>query len=237
MKTTLKCIGVVAFCCSILQLKAQEPPKNCTENVRQALAYVQKPPYSTEAQQKAITLLAPCVKANDSYALLTMGRLLLTNPAKEQEAFTLIEQSAEQGNTLAMVEVATLYKYGRGCQLNFNKARKWYTKAYEAGNDKAAYALGYLYLKGLGTIPQNYSKAVAWFEKSNYPMAQYWLGLCYYYGYGVPKNKAKASALLGSDDTEIPTPLATLSATTKKQTVTPALLKDIESSTDRKSVV
>ena len=118
MKTTLKCIGVVAFSCITLQLKAQEPPKDCHEQVRQALAYVQKPPYSTEAKQQAMALLAPCVKANDSYALLTMGRLLLTNPAKEQEAFTLIEQSAEQGNTLAMVDIATLYKYGKGCQLN-----------------------------------------------------------------------------------------------------------------------
>ncbi|UGU15406.1 T9SS type A sorting domain-containing protein [Sinomicrobium kalidii] len=64
------------------------------------------------------------------------------------------------------------------------------------GSEKAAYSLGYLYLKGMGSIDQDYYQAIQWFEKSNYGMARHWLAKCYYYGLGVTKNKEKAMTLL-----------------------------------------
>ncbi len=87
-------------------------------------------------------------------------------------------------------------KDGIGTTLNFNKARIWFQNAYSKGSQEAAYSLGYLYLKGLGNVPQDYSKAISWFEKSNYPMAKHWLAKCYYHGYGVATNKNKAIAML-----------------------------------------
>ena len=95
-----------------------------------------------------------------------------------------------------MADLGIMFKYGKGCKLNFNKARKWFEKSAKLGNDKAAYSLGYLYLKGLGNVAQNYEEAIKWFKKSDYSMAKYWLGVCYYKGYGVVKNIQKANELL-----------------------------------------
>ncbi len=44
----------------------------------------------------------------------------------------------------------------------------------------------------------NKTKAVEWYQKAaeqGYAEAQYNLGVCYYNGYGVPKNRAKAVEL------------------------------------------
>ncbi|WP_299110217.1 tetratricopeptide repeat protein, partial [uncultured Tenacibaculum sp.] len=101
-------------------------------------------------------------------------------------------------------------------------ARKWFKKAAKLGNDKAAYSLGYLYLKGFGNIEQDYNKAVKWFLKSEHPMAKYWLGVCYYNGYGVEKNIAKANTLLETNFTETETTISSSVSTDKDTENTPA---------------
>ena len=47
-------------------------------------------------------------------------------------------------------------------------------------------------------MQQDYSKAVQWYEKAVkewHPAAQYDLGVCYFYGNGVAKNRDKAIKL------------------------------------------
>lgn len=151
---------------------------------------------------KAVEYLRPCVESGNPEAQLLMGRIYLSKNTEEYylKAFTLLKKSAKQGNANAMNDLGVLYKYGRGCKLNYNKARKWFKKAAELKNDEAAYSLGYLYLKGFGNINQNYNKAVKWFNKSDHPMAKYWLGICYKNGYGVEKNTKKANEFLGIDE-------------------------------------
>ena len=107
-----------------------------------------------------------------------------------------IEKAANQNHPIALRNLGVLYKYGIGCELNYNKARSAFEKASKLGNDKATYSLGYLYLKGLGNTKQDYKKAVAYFKKSEYHMAKHWLGVCYLKGYGVAKDIAKAKELL-----------------------------------------
>jgi TPR repeat protein len=54
-----------------------------------------------------------------------------------------------------------------------------------------------MYYQGLGK-QQDYEKAVLWYEKAvkeEHPAAQYDLGICYYYGQGVAKNREKAIKL------------------------------------------
>jgi len=53
-----------------------------------------------------------------------------------------------------------------------------------------------MYLKGLGTIEQDYNKAIEWFTLSDYPKAKLWLAVCHYFGYGVPQNKELAREML-----------------------------------------
>jgi hypothetical protein len=184
----------------VTNIKVQQQ-LDCESNFKNALSYLKMSENVKSDSLKAIELLKPCLEVDDPNAQLLMGRLYVGqgNEDNYKKAFKLFKKSAKQNNDIAMTDLGILYKYGRGCNLNFNKARKWFEKAAELGNDKAAYSLGYLYLKGFGSIDQDYLKAVYWFEKSDYPMAKYWLGTCYYYGYGVEKNIAKANELLGAN--------------------------------------
>jgi len=64
----------------------------------------------------------------------------------------------------------------------------------EAGDMKAQYDVGNMYLKGQGTV-RNEQQAYEWFKKaaeSNYSRAQYKLGYLYHRGEGVNKNNKKA---------------------------------------------
>lgn len=194
---------MLLFWLSIVQITAQEQVSECDANFNEALTFLKEDKSSKNDQSFAINLLQPCADNGHSYAKVLLAKIYeKSNPKK---AFKLYLESAELGNDIAMANLAVLYKYGKGCKLNFNKARKWFEKAADLGNEKAMYSLGYLYLKGFGTIDQNYKKAVRYFEKSNYPMAKYWLGVCYLNGYGVTKDTQKANELLGTSYENIST--------------------------------
>ena len=79
---------------------------------------------------------------------------------------------------------------------DFKLGVKWYTKAYEIGNDpKTAYEIGLLYKEGDKTLIKNYSKAFEWFYKSavqNYMPAQIEIGYMYSHGLGVQENQKSA---------------------------------------------
>ncbi len=189
----------IYLCISITAIHAQKT--DCYLNVKEAIFYLQEEQNLPKDSLKSIQLLKPCLEKGYDKAQLLMGRLYLSKKTEEgyQKAFKLFKKAAQQENALAMADLGILYKYGRGCKLNFNKARKWFQKSAELGNSKAAYSLGYLYYKGFGTIKQDYTQAVKWFQKSDYSMAKYWLGICYLKGYGVSKNINKASELLGRE--------------------------------------
>ncbi|CAM1366600.1 conserved hypothetical protein [Tenacibaculum litopenaei] len=184
----------------MLELEAQEQ-LDCEFNFREALYYLKLNDNSEENTLKITEYLTPCVEKGDDKAQLLMARFYLRSGSErdDEKAYKLLEKSAEQGNMIAAGDLGAMYKYGKGCDLNLTKAKKWFKKAAEAGNQKAIYSLGYLSLKGLGNIQQDYQQAIHWFEKSNYPMAKYWLGICYYHGYGVEKNIPKANQYLGAN--------------------------------------
>ena len=116
--------------------------------------------------------------------------------SKNKELFKTVKLCAESGSAEAACNLGIFYKDGIGCKLNFDQSKKWFEKSYELGNQKAAYSLGYLYLKGLGSVNQDYTTAVQWFKISDYPMAKHWLAQCYYFGYGVPQDISKALQML-----------------------------------------
>lgn len=118
------------------------------------------------------------------------------NRKESKRVFRLVKDLAYEGSAEAACLLGILHKDGIGTSLSFNKAREQFQVAYEMGSGKAAYSLGYLYLKGLGNVEQDYQKAIEWFQKSNYPMAQHWLAKMYYFGYGVHQDKQRALELL-----------------------------------------
>lgn len=198
MKQT--CTLFILYCFAIVTIQAQEHPLNCKYNFQEALFYLKGNANIAKDSLKAIEYLKPCVAVNNAKAQLLLGHLYTHDIDEEKVAqgFELIKKSAKQDNAIAAERLGFLYKYGVGCKLNYRKAKKWYQKAYELGNDKGAYSLGYFYLKGLGNTKQDYTKAVVWFEKSKSEMASYWLGFCYLNGYGVAKDIDKANKLLGT---------------------------------------
>lgn len=184
--------------CNVLATDAQEMELDCRFRFDEAIIYLKGNEFVARDSLRAVDYLKPCVEAGDSNSQLLMGRLYLNgnNPDNYKKGFRLVKEAAKQGNEKAACDMGILYKYGKGCKLNFDKSRRWFRKALKLGSDKAAYSLGYLYYKGLGTIAQDYSEAVKWFQKSEYPMAVHWLAQCYYFGYGVPKDKSLALQML-----------------------------------------
>ena len=149
----------------------------------------------------ALSLIRDCIEEGDSYSLLLGGKLLLegeATPAEKRKAYAWTRKAAEAGNVLACTQLGVFYKDGIGTTQDYQKAMEWFVKAYERGDSKGSYSVGYLYMKGLG-VTQSYSKAIEWYEKSSYPMAKHFLGMCHFFGYGVPENKAKGLELLKSN--------------------------------------
>jgi TPR repeat protein len=168
----MKKINTLFFVCffailATIKTNAQDQkPLNCEANFSKAIFYIKRANNIEVDSLKAVSLLQPCLAIGDDKAQLLMGNLheAKMNEQGYKKAFKLYKKSAKQGNATAAQKLGVLYKYGRGCNLNFNKARKWFKKSAKLGNDKAKYSLGYLYLKGFGNIPQNYFKAVKWFQ-------------------------------------------------------------------------
>lgn len=187
-------------------LVGQQPTDslNCTYRLKVASQYIAYYGNVSEKMLQEIQASAlPCYNGSAN-ALFVEGMLALyaaTDDLAASTAYSLIEQAAKLNHPKAATTLGFLRKEGKGCQLDLEASVAWFEYAYELGDEEAAYALGYYYLKGLGSIRQNYRKAFEWFEKSQYPMAQHWRASCMYYGYGTDANPQEALQTLQ----EIPT--------------------------------
>ncbi len=90
--------------------------------------------------------------------------------------------------------LAICYRYGRGTDIDKNKAFECYQKLAENENEIAQYNLGFFCEKGIGT-KKDLKKAFYWYQKSaknENEVAQYNLGYFYNHGIGIGKNLEKA---------------------------------------------
>ncbi|KAF5291355.1 hypothetical protein FQA39_LY03506 [Lamprigera yunnana] len=103
---------------------------------------------------------------------------------------------AEKGDIQAQVGLGQLhYQGGRGVDLDYQKAKHYFTQAANAGNAVAMAYLGKIYLDGSDEIKQDNETAFKYFKKAsdlNNPVGQSGLGLMYLYGRGVEKDYVKA---------------------------------------------
>ena len=189
------------LCYFINTISQAQNQLDCDSNFREAIFYLQGDENFKRDTLKSINYLQPCIEKGDAMSKILLTRIYASQANKDlhKKAFKMLNKLSKEEHAMAAGDLGVFYKYGIGCRLNFNKARKWFKKGAELGDDKAAYSLGYLYLKGFGDIGQNYKNAIKWFEKSKHPMAKYWLGVCYYYGDGVYQNTEKANELLGTN--------------------------------------
>ncbi|MBM10050.1 MAG: hypothetical protein CMF69_10850 [Magnetovibrio sp.] len=97
---------------------------------------------------------------------------------------------AEQGNTLAQLNLGMMYAKGKGVAQNDSSSVKWFTLAAKRGNAIAQVNLGFMYQYGKG-IKKNKEEAVRWYrlaaEQGNIE-GQVNLGLMYRSGKGVRQN-------------------------------------------------
>lgn len=128
-----------------------------------------------------------------------------------EAAYEIMKEEAENGNALAMYDVARMYQQGIHVELDETKADEWYLKSFHAFHYSVQraekekhrayleYRIGKLYQYGLGT-EENFEKAAEWFGRAvnvGYKYAQYSLGTLYYHGKGVEQNYQKACRLFG----------------------------------------
>lgn len=114
------------------------------------------------------------------------------------KSFGWFRKGAEKGNTIAIDNLASLYKYGIGTEANAVEAEKLYIEASEAGSEQAMYDLIMFYTDNVA-IPENWDKAMPWILKLSQQdevsevsaKASLQLGKCYQWGLGVEKDYEK----------------------------------------------
>ena len=117
--------------------------------------------------------------------------------------FEALRQMAEQGDSNAQLELATLYADGDGVPQDAVLAAHWFSKSAHQGNPKAQFALGCCYMTGEGVEP-NSTKAAEWFKKAaeqGDSDAQYNLARCYDIGDGIEQNQKVPSAAVSVNET------------------------------------
>ncbi len=110
-------------------------------------------------------------------------------------SFTLLENSANQGDPEAMFKLGYIYEHGVNIKENNKLAVEYYEGAVDKKYAPAFLNLGYLYLSGLG-VQQNTQKALSLFEQAvqggKQSEGNLNIGLIYYFGLGVTKDPQKA---------------------------------------------
>jgi len=80
-------------------------------------------------------------------------------------AFKLLRPLAEEGDAIAQVILATMYREGKGVLQDFKESVKWYRKAAEQGHAVAQKDFGVMYAKSYG-IAKNLVRAHMWYNLS-----------------------------------------------------------------------
>lgn len=113
------------------------------------------------------------------------------------DGFNYVNLAASKGHLYAITLLGQFYRKGYGCKLSYEKAFNYFQNAYSHGDNTAAFLMGYCYYKGLGSVDQDYGKAITWFNKAgNHSMAKHFLAVCNYFGHGIAIDKESALTIL-----------------------------------------
>jgi TPR repeat protein len=82
-------------------------------------------------------------------------------PRHYEEAFKWFRKAAEQGHSIAQVDLGLMYLRGEGITKNPDEAVKWFRLSAEQGNDIAQSHLGLCYFEGVGVSKDN-EEAYVW---------------------------------------------------------------------------
>jgi hypothetical protein len=108
--------------------------------------------------------------------------------------FSLWLRRAEQGGADAQFTVGYMYATGRGAQLDYAEAQKWFRLAAAQDHPRALWALGLLFDNGWG-VDRDQVEAFRWYRQAaekGEPLAQTNVGAFYIEGLVVAANAAEA---------------------------------------------
>lgn len=111
------------------------------------------------------------------------------------QAVKCFTKAAYHHHTRAQFMLGECYHMGRGVSRDDFNARSWYGMAARQGDADALNALGVFYYSGISEHGTDDAWAIRYFRQAaeqNHPRAQFWLGICHYYGQGVPQDYAEA---------------------------------------------
>lgn len=167
-------------------------------------------PDSNQVAQSSDTVRYYYADWTDTYKE-ARGYLYGTEEAEpdKEAAYEIMLEEAENGNALAMYDVAKMYKRGIHVEPDETAAAEWYQKSFQAfcyaernavkPNHHAylEYRIGKMHQYGLGT-EEDFGKAAEWFQRAsdkNHKYAQYSLAMLYRQGKGVPQDDREAHRL------------------------------------------
>jgi len=118
---------------------------------------------------------------------------------KFDDAAKLYRESADQGSSMAMNRLGSLYRGGQGVPQDMKQAIVWFQRAADHGATIAMWNLGEIYEVGpmlTGGVPQDYEKARYWYVKAaegGNTLAMSKLKTAYRYGdLGLEKDPSKS---------------------------------------------
>ena len=136
--------------------------------------------------------------------------LAAKDPSKDSissETAVALIKAAEEGNILAMHNLALAYNFGMGkIPKNQNRALYWYTWSAVSGFAGAQNNLGDMFEKGEGT-PASLGSAIYWYTQAamqGEPTAYFSLGELFLEGKGVPQNNVTAAIWLSLATRDLP---------------------------------
>ena len=113
----------------------------------------------------------------------------------EDEIIQYYHYSAEKGDASAQIALGQLHYYGaRGVELDYAQALRYFTTAFEQGQNGAVGNIGHMYVQGLG-VRKNVTEAHKYFVKGasmGQATAQNGLGYMHALGLHVNENRDKA---------------------------------------------
>ena len=126
--------------------------------------------------------------------------MVLGNKAKEtgdvENAIKYYEMAGKAGKTDGYAEIGSMYQYGEGVELSYDKALSWHQKVIDAGDMDGYWLKGNTYreMEDYNAAAECYEIA---FEKAcnSKKYAAYDLAMAYHYGVGKEENFAKALEL------------------------------------------
>lgn len=159
---------------------------------RMAVAQVAAAPRARLVRPAVTVRMAP---GNTKQEFATALKLLNGGAGDQAQAISLISRAAQEGDALAALKLATLYKAGRdGVTADSAAAFHWFGVAASKGNCKAMQSLAVAYAEGWGTT-KNMTEAARWFARAadlGLTDAQFNLAVLYERGLGVPQSLTDA---------------------------------------------